>query len=229
MAASAKGGSLGSVYGVARKVMLQTGGSIVRSRGIVLAVLLTFFVCEGCSSPPETTEKTETAKPTVMAEKPFASGGKIHVELEGGGYVVRSTGDERIRVTFSGNLGNAKAELTINGSEAHVGVKDTPSNNFQATIEVPKAADLVVRLSGGNLEVAAISGNKEVESVAGNVEIAAGDPNDYSSVEGSVKAGDIQAGAFGGSRSGLLQRFTWSGPGKYTLKASLGAGNLTLK
>ena len=43
-----------------------------------------------------------------------------------------------------------------------------------------------------------------------------------------LAAGDIQAGAFGGSKSGLLQHFTWSGHGKYTLRANLGAGNLTL-
>ena len=165
----------------------------------------------------------------VMAEKPFASGGRIQVELDGGTYVVRPAADERIRVTFSGNVGAARSELSANGAQAVVRVRDTPSNNFQATIEVPKAADLVVRLSAGNLQIAAISGNKEIESTAGNVEIEVGDPQEYSSVDGSVKAGDIQAGAFGGSRSGVFQRFTWSGRGKYTLRASLGAGNLTFK
>jgi hypothetical protein len=203
----------------------------VRLRGVLISVLLTFVFCEGCASPPETTPPgtTETAKPTVMGEKPFASGGKIHVQLEGGSYAVRPAAGEQIRVTFSGNVGQARAELTTNGAEAHVGIKDTPSNNFQAAIEVPKAADLVVRLSAGNLELAAIAGNKDIESTAGNVDISVGDPNEYSSVEGSVKAGDIQADVFNSSRSGLLQRFTWSGRGKYTLKASLGAGNLTLK
>ena len=134
----------------------------MRTGGIPISVLLTFFLCESCSSPPGT---TETAKPTVMADKPFASGGKIHVELDGGSYAVRPAADENIRVTFSGNLGNARTELTTNGSQAHVAIKDTPSSDFQATIEVPNVADLVVRLSGGNLEIAAISGNKEIESM----------------------------------------------------------------
>jgi hypothetical protein len=196
----------------------------VRSRATLLSVLLTSFLSANCSSPHET---TVTAKPTVVADKPFVSGGKIHVELDGGGYAVRPAADDHIRVTFGGNVGNARAELTTNEAEAHVGIKDTPSGNFQATIEVPGTADLVVRLSGGNLEIGAISGNKEVDSIAGNVDIAVRDPNEYASVDGSVKAGDIQGGVFGGSRSGLLQRFTWSGSGKYTLRASLGAGNLT--
>ena len=45
----------------------------------------------------------------------------------------------------------------------------------------------------------------------------------------AVKAGDINDHVFGQSKSGLLQRFTWSGPGKRTLHASLGAGNLTFR
>jgi hypothetical protein len=48
-------------------------------------------------------------------------------------------------------------------------------------------------------------------------------------VEATVKAGDIDAGALGESKSGLFQRFTWSGHGKYTLRATLGAGNLSLR
>lgn len=162
-------------------------------------------------------------------EKPFVSGGRIDMQLDGGNYEVRPGADNHIRVTLSGNAGNARVELTTNGTRADVKVRDTPRNNFQATIEVPKAADLVIRLSGGNLTMAAITGNKDVESYAGNVKIAVGDPNDYSSVDTSVKAGDIDAGVFGGSKSGLFQRFKWSGRGKYTLRAHLGAGNLELR
>ena len=162
-------------------------------------------------------------------EKPFVAGGRIDMQLDGGNYEVRPAADNHIRVTLSGNTGTAKVALTTNGTHADVTVKDTPHNNFQATIDVPKAADLVIRLSGGNLVMAAITGNKDVESHAGNVEIAVGDPNDYSSVDASVKAGDIDAGVFGGSKSGLFQQFTWSGHGKYTLRAHLGAGNLTLR
>jgi len=162
-------------------------------------------------------------------EKPFASGGKIDMQLAGGSYEIRPAAGNHVRVTLSGNTGNAKVDLTTSGTHADVNVKDTPRNNFQATIEVPKAADLVVRLTGGNLVIAAITGNKDVESYGGNVQIAVGDPKEYSSVDAAVKAGDINAGAFGGSKSGLFQQFKWSGPGKYTLRAHLGAGNLELR
>lgn len=151
------------------------------------------------------------------------------MQLGGGNYVVRPAADNHIRVTLSGNTGGARVELTTNGTHANLEVKDTPHNNFQATIEVPKAADLAVRLSGGQLVIAPITGNKDIESYAGNTEIAVGDPNDYRSVDASVKAGDIDAGVFGGSKSGIFQHFTWSGHGKYTLRANLGAGNLVLR
>ena len=162
-------------------------------------------------------------------EKPFVSGGKIDMQLDGGSYEIRPAAGNQIRVTLSGNTGNAKVDLATNGTHADVKVKDTPHNNFQATIEVPKAADLVVRLTGGNLVIGVITGNKDVESYGGNVQIAVGDPNDYSSVDAAVKAGDIDAKVFGGSKSGLFQQFNWSGHGKYTLRAHLGAGNLELR
>lgn len=94
---------------------------------------------------------------------------------------------------------------------------------------MPKTADVVIRLSGGNLEVAALTGNKDIDSMAGNVELAVGSPNDYSSVDAAVKVGNLDAGPFGQSDSGLSHHFTWSGKGKYTLHANLGAGNLELK
>jgi hypothetical protein len=165
---------------------------------------------------------------TNATEKPFVSGGKIDMQFDGGSYDIRPAAGTHIRVTLSGNTGNARVELTTSGTHADVKVKDTPHNNFQATIEVPKAADLVVRLTGGNLVMGAITGNKDVESYGGNVQIAVADPNEYSSVDAAVKAGDIHASVFGGSKSGLLQQFTWSGHGEYTLRAHLGAGNLEL-
>jgi hypothetical protein len=112
-------------------------------------------------------------------------------------------------------------------------VTETPSGNFQATIEVPKTSDLIVRLSGGSLVLSGITGHKDIDSVAGNAEISIGDPNEYASMEAMVKAGDLNVGAFAGAKTedsfGLLHRASWSGKGKYTLKANLGAGNLVLR
>ena len=192
----------------------------MKSRVIVLAVLAAgLWTVAG----PHAQTKASTT------DKAFVSGGKVEMQLEAGNYAVRAAADNHIRVALNGNPANAKVELTISGTHASLAVKDTPRNNFQATIEVPKATDLVVRLSAGDLTIAPIAGNKDIQSTAGNVEIGVGPRDDYSSVDASVKVGDINASAFGGSKSGLFPHFTWAGRGKYTLRASVGAGNLTLR
>jgi hypothetical protein len=196
---------------------------------VMAAAALALGGCVDTHSRPESTDKTVATPSTVVADKPFGSGGKIAMTLDGGDYEVRAAADNRIRISFSGNTGNARAEVTPDGERANVNVQDTPHNNFKAIVEVPKTADLTIRLSGGDLAVGRIAGNKDVEAIGGDITIAVGDPNDYASVDASVKAGDLNATPFGGSKSGLMQHFTWSGPGKYTLRASLGAGNLQLK
>lgn len=170
----------------------------------------------------------EAGPPTPVADKEFVVGGKIDLDFDGGAYDIKPATDNHIRVVVNGALGNAKVNVTVDGDHANVKIKDTPHPNFNVSVEVPRTADIVVRLTGGELKIGAITGNKDVESYAGNVEIAAGDPNDYSRVDAAVKAGELDARPFGGSKSGLMQDFTWSGNGKYTLRAHLGAGNLVV-
>jgi hypothetical protein len=119
--------------------------------------------------------------------------------------------------------------LETSGTHANLAIRDTPHTNFRATVEVPATADLTVRLTGGNLEIAAITGNKNIDSKAGNVGIAIPDSNDYATVDAAVTAGNLNAGPFGDSGSGFSPHLKWSGSGKYTLRVSLGAGNLELK
>lgn len=162
------------------------------------------------------------------SDKPFVSGGRIEIQLAGGEYQIRAAADNHIRVSVTRNAGSTKVEIATTGSQATVKVSDTPRNNFAAAIEVPKTSNLGVHLTGGDLTITGISGNKDVDSYAGNVTIAV-DPNEYASVDASVKAGDLNARPFAVMKSGLLQTFKWSGKGKYTLRAWLGAGNLELK
>lgn len=182
-------------------------------------------LCCSCS----TSSVRENSPEKQVAEKAFASGGNIDMQLDSASYTIRPSSGDQIRVSFGGNTGSATAEITTNGSQATVAVKDAPHNDFQATIEVPKTSNLTIHIKAGNLEVGAITGDKDVTSTAGNVEIAVGNPNDYGSADGSVTAGDLDAGVFGKSGSGFNSRFEWTGPGKFKLHAQLGAGNLVLK
>jgi hypothetical protein len=133
-----------------------------------------------------------------------------------------------VRITSDGNIGDASVDVTVQDGNARVESKDTP-HNFKATIQVPAQADLVIHLTAGQLLVEPIVGNKDINSNAGDIRIAVGNPDDYATVDATLKAGDIQADAFGGSKSGIMPHFTWSGQGKHTLRADLGAGKLVLQ
>ena len=208
-------------------LMTQTSWWRVVKSGAGVAMML----AAGCGGPgsPQTQRETQSpiqAQASKVTEKSFVSGGKIDMQLDGGTYTVRPADGNAIRVTLSGNVGAAKVDVTPQNTEANLSVKETPRNDFQATIEVPQAADLVIRLAAGNLKVEAIIGNKDIESNAGNVDIVTGDSKDYASVDASVRAGDIKADSFGESQSGLFRNLTWTGKGKYTLRVKLIAGNL---
>lgn len=204
-----------------RKVdILQSSENTMKSRATF--ILIAALATTSCGSKPD-------QPPVTKAEQPFAAGGSIEMQLEGGDYTIRASSDDRIRVSFAGATGNAVAKVTADGSHAKLTIKDTPHNNFRATVEVPATADLTVRLGGGNLQIAGIAGNKDIDSKAGNVSIAVPNSGDYAAVDAAVTAGNLDAGPFGESGSGLAQQLKWSGPGKYTLRAVLGAGNLELK
>ncbi len=189
-------------------------------------ILLAAIALASCSSRPE----PATVMARVMkVDKPFAAAGSIEMQLDGGDYIIRASPDERIRVSFAGSTGTAAADLGTSGTHANLAIRDTPHSNFRAIVEVPATSDLTVHLSGGNLEVAPITGNKDIDSKAGNVGIAIPNSNDYGTVDAAVKVGDLNAGPFGNSGSGLSPHLKWSGSGKYALRASLGAGNLELK
>jgi hypothetical protein len=203
----------------------------MKSAAVFTLLIAAAFLASACHPAGESADAGDTstsAAKSVVADKPFVAAGKINLDLDGGSYVLRTTADNHIRVTLTGNTGNAKAELTARETDATVQVKDTP-RNFRATIEVPSVADLVVHFKGGELVMEPITGNKDVQSYGGEIKIGIGNPDEYSSVDASVKVGEIDASAFGGSNSGLLPHFTWSGKGKYTLRANLAAGSLSLR
>jgi hypothetical protein len=205
-------------------MQIPFGQAVMNSKANL--ILLAAIALASCSSRPE---PAAVMAPAMKVDKPFAAAGSIEMQLDGGDYIIRASPDERIRVSFTGNTGNAAADLGTSGTHANLAIRDTPHSNFRATVEVPATADLTVRLSSGNLEVAAITGNKDIDSKAGNVGIAIPNSNDYGTVDAAVKVGNLNAGPFGDSGSGLSPHLKWSGSGKYTLRATLGAGNLDLK
>lgn len=166
------------------------------------------------------------------AEKPFVSGGRIVMNLSAGDYTIKAGRDDKIVVNWETNHDpddNVKVTIRtdIAGKKANV-TTDGPHDNLRIVIEVPATTDLHVDVSAGNVRLTGITGSKDIGSWAGNVDIDVPRPDDYRLMDLAVKAGNIRARGIGVKKDGLFRSFRRSGPGRYTLKVRLTAGNLTL-
>ena len=122
-----------------------------------------------------------------------------------------------------------RVRLEASGGQADLKVTGCPNNNFKMTIEVPKSSDLYVRMMAGQLDVLGITGDKDVELHFGQLTMDIGKPDDIRSVAASVNSGDLEASAYDVSKGGLFRSFERSGPGKYRVRAHVGAGQLELR
>jgi hypothetical protein len=162
------------------------------------------------------------------AEKTFAPGQRVWMDLSAGNYTIRAGRDDQILVRWESNDPDAakvRVDIEVRGPEATI-VSQGPSDHYRVTIELPARTDLTTRLSAGELTILGITGNKDVHSWAGNITIDVVRPDDYRSVSASVTAGEINARPFDVFKGGLFRSFSWKGPGSYTLKVSLTAGDL---
>ena len=167
-----------------------------------------------------------------FVDKPFSKGGTIVMSLAAGDYRVSGRVEDRIRIAWRADrpeqAANLRANIEVSGQKAVLRTSGF-RNGVHFTIDVPARSDIEIDLSAGDLEVRGIEGSKRVESWAGDVSIDIGQPEQYRTVEASVRAGDLRAEPFKVSKGGLMRSFTWTGKGPYSLKAKLFAGDLTLR
>lgn len=163
----------------------------------------------------------------------FVSGGTIRFHLEAGGYRIAPGDSENIVVTCRADseeqLKRVKVEIKRTGSSADVYVSETPHNNFEATIQVPRSSNLWVRLSAGEVVVEDVEGDKDVRVFAGTIQIDVPHPEQYGHRDASVMTGSIDASAFDVSKDGLFRSFEQHGPGKYRLHAHVITGEIELR
>ena len=169
----------------------------------------------------------------TSAQQKFISGGTIRLHLEAGGYTVTSGDSENIVVTCVActeeQLKRVKVEIKPTATSADVYVSETPHNNFQATIEVPRHSNLWARLSAGELDIESVEGDKNVEVRAGRIQIDIPHPEQYGHRDASVMTGSIESSAFDVSKGGLFRSFEQQGPGKYRLHAHVMTGEIDLR
>ncbi len=171
--------------------------------------------------------------PGGSAKQEFISGGTIRMHLEAGGYTVAAGSAENIVVTFrthtEDQLKRVKVEIKRTATSADVYISETPHNNFQATIEVPRRSNLWVRLSAGELIVEGVEGDKDLEVHAGRIQTDIPHPEQYGHRDASVMTGSIEASAFDVSKGGLFRSFEQQGPGEYRLHAHVMTGEIDLR
>ncbi len=164
-------------------------------------------------------------------ERPFVAGGQIRLDLSAGDYTIKAGRADRILVEWRTSSDDSQVRVSIAADAAAKTatiLTDGPHNNVKVVIEVPSVSDLRLNLSAGDIRVIGITGNKDLGSWAGDIDIDVPHPEEYGHVDVRVIAGDITAQSFGAARSGLFRSFSWDGPGRYTLRVRLTAGDLRL-
>lgn len=168
---------------------------------------------------------------TDSQETAFVDGGKITIKLSAGEHRISESPDNYIRVNWGvknkSSSGNVDAKTDVDGSTAKIDI-DGPNKNFQTLIEVPRHSDLTVHLTAGELTVGNVEGNRDIHLRAGDLSIEVGNTDDYGHVEGSLWAGDIDAGPFGMTASGLFRSVEWQGEGEQEMRFKLYAGDVRL-
>jgi hypothetical protein len=157
-------------------------------------------------------------------------GAPLRLELSAGDYRIEAGESDRMLITSrpKNPADRAKVHFGISATRTSALVRVNGSRDFAATIQIPRSLNLNVRLSAGRLVIDRIIGDTDIQSHAGELEINVGRPEEYKTVNASVLAGDIDASAFQGSKSGLFRSFNSKGPGKYHLHVHLGAGQIRL-
>ncbi|MGH9677594.1 MAG: hypothetical protein ACRD36_10875, partial [Candidatus Acidiferrum sp.] len=209
--------------------------AVVRRILVPIACLFVFLLVPSLASAQDNRTTSETGADHFTAD--FPSGGQLRVHLRSSGVRITGTAENKIQIHFScpntDDLGNVRVAFKKSGNRGDLDVTGGPNNNFQINIEVPRNSDLYVRMFAGELEVSEINGNKDMQIHAGDLRLSLGKSGDYGPVSISVTTGDLDASAFGVSKSGLFRSFHTNtalhkpGAGKYSLYAHVDAGDLT--
>ena len=163
----------------------------------------------------------------------FPSGGRLRMHIRSGDLKIVGSDENKIQIRYWGKNASRPQDVKISlrtvGGTGELRVHGGPRNDFQIEIRVPRISDLYLRMPAGEAQVDGIVGNKNVEIHAGDLRLQVGPAEGYAFANASVVAGDLDAGPFGVTKDGLFRSFHHQGPGKYTLYAHVGAGDLTLR
>ncbi len=159
-------------------------------------------------------------------EGTFNPGGRIQLDLSAGGYRIRGTTDNVIRVAPDMSHGEVHCKMEIDGSNARVSVEG-PSNHFTATIYVPQRSDLRVDQTIGDMEISGVQGNQNLSLAIGRIQVEVPDSAPTPSFDGSVMLGGLRATTWRIQKGGFFRSFYAGANGSpYAIKANVDIGDL---
>jgi hypothetical protein len=170
---------------------------------------------------------------TQYPDRAFTSGGSIRLNLAAAAYRIRGRADNRIRVRWRTSKADMQdrlhADVEVQGTRAVIRTTAPHNSGARFDIDLPARSDLDVDLNAGDLEVLDVEGNKNLSMWAGDVTIDVGKAELYRQVDATVRFGDISAPPFNRSTGGIFRSLSYSGSGKYVVRAKLFAGDLKLR
>jgi hypothetical protein len=198
----------------------------------LVAIALVAAPAAGPAEGGRGVSQSNEAPPATSLERPFASGGRVQMNLSAGEYLITGTLSNRVHLDWSvrdaNQLWRVKTRVEVRGTDATIETDGPSNSSFRVEIRVPVKTDLDVDLTAGKITVEGVNGNKAIDSYAGEVNVDIGRADDYRSIDASVWAGEIEAPAFRANKGGLFRSLGWNGGGPYRLRASLWAGKLRL-
>jgi hypothetical protein len=158
----------------------------------------------------------------------FQPGGRVELDLSVGGYEIRGTSDNQIRVEVDpSDLDAVHSEVHVNGNRATVRL-DGPSNNFHAIIYVPQQTDLKADQTIGDMKIVNVEGDKYVGLNIGHLRIDTPDTEKIKSVDAAVTIGSVRANPWHTGKGGFFRSFRAGGQGSYKVNAHLDIGDIEL-
>jgi len=159
-------------------------------------------------------------------EAAFNQGGKIALDLSAGGYEIRGTTDNKIKVEIDpGETREVHTTVNVSGTTAKVTVEG-PSNNFHATIYVPQRSDLQIDQTVGELIVSNVEGNKNAALGIGRMQLEATSGPQLPSFDGTVLLGALKANAWHIEKGGFFRGYDTRSSSPYSIKAHVDIGDL---
>ena len=160
-----------------------------------------------------------------------SAGQEIRMDLSAGEYKIVNGVEGKIRVTWSGDhrYDADKVHVRFRTKSGRAELETDDTKDVRVVIQVPARSDLYIRLSAGELSVSGIEGNKDIGLTAGELRVDVGDPASYGRVRSSVRIGEINAGPFNMNKEGFFRGFDIDGKGPYSLRATVGVGEVTLR